>query len=120
MRWLTRAMNGIRGRSSGSHTWPLKTVLMEIGDGLAPLRFRRLASQILLTLRSSPHIEVVPASARLLEEALSLYRIRDDKDWGMTDCSSFVVMRERGILDALTMDRHFQQAGFRPLLPESP
>ena len=33
--------------------------------------------------------------------------------------SSFVVMRERGLSDALTLDRHFQQAGFRPLLLES-
>ena len=83
-------------------------VLMEIGDGLAALRFRSQATQILLTLRSSALVEVVPASARLVEEAFTLYRARNDKDWGLTDCSSFVVMRERGLSDALTMDHHFQ------------
>jgi hypothetical protein len=61
-------------------------VLMEIGDGLAALRFRVQAAQILRTLRSSVLVEVVPASSRLVEEALTWYSLREDKDWGMTDC----------------------------------
>jgi hypothetical protein len=40
------------------------------------------------------------------------------KEWGLTDCISFVVMEARGIRDALTADEHFKQAGFRPLLRE--
>jgi predicted nucleic acid-binding protein len=36
----------------------------------------------------------------------------------MTDCSSFAVMRGSGLPDALTMDHHFQQAGFHPMLLE--
>jgi predicted nucleic acid-binding protein len=55
----------------------------------------------------------------LVQEDIELYAARDDKDWGMTDCSSFIVMRRRGIADALTPDIHFQQAGFRSLLVES-
>lgn len=35
-----------------------------------------------------------------------------DKDFSFTDCSSFVVMKERRIRAALTNDRHFVQAGF--------
>jgi predicted nucleic acid-binding protein len=53
-------------------------------------------------------------------DALELYRGRSDKDWGMTDCASFVVMAENGISDALTADQHFKQAGFRPLMLEEP
>ncbi len=41
-----------------------------------------------------------------------------DKEWGLVDCVSFVVMREHGIEAALTTDRHFIQAGFRALLRE--
>lgn len=41
-----------------------------------------------------------------------------DKEWGMTDCISFVVMQDMGIIDALTTDDHFRQAGFRALLIE--
>ena len=39
-----------------------------------------------------------------------------DKEWPLTDCVSFVVMKERGITEALTGDRHFEQAGFVALL----
>lgn len=41
-----------------------------------------------------------------------LFRWRD-KDFSFTDCSSFVVMKERRIRAALTNDRHFAQAGFQ-------
>lgn len=35
-----------------------------------------------------------------------------DKQFSFTDCTSFVVMRERRLKTALTTDRHFVQAGF--------
>ena len=35
-----------------------------------------------------------------------------DKEFSFTDCTSFVVMRERRLREALTTDRHFVQAGF--------
>jgi hypothetical protein len=34
----------------------------------------------------------------------------------LTDCISFVVMRDRSITEALTGDRRFDQAGFVALL----
>jgi uncharacterized protein len=40
-----------------------------------------------------------------------------DKDFSFTDCTSFVVMKERRIREALTTDRHFIQAGFQ-VVPE--
>jgi predicted nucleic acid-binding protein len=63
-------------------------------------------------------VEIVPLSAPLLQRAVTLYAERPDKEWGLTDCTSFIVMEERGIRDALTADEHFRQAGFRPLLRE--
>ena len=38
-----------------------------------------------------------------------------DKHFSLTDCTSFVVMRELGLRRALTTDRHFSQAGFEAL-----
>jgi predicted nucleic acid-binding protein len=34
----------------------------------------------------------------------------------VTDCISFLVMKEQGLTDALTSDHHFEQAGFNVLL----
>jgi predicted nucleic acid-binding protein len=91
-------------------------VFIEIADGLAAVRFRAQALRVIDVLRTSPLVEVVPSSSELFNAALELYGQRADKDWGLTDCSSFVVMHERRLTDALTMDEHFRQAGFRPLL----
>jgi predicted nucleic acid-binding protein len=52
----------------------------------------------------------------LCARAFELYRNRLDKEWGLIDCISFIVMEERGITDALTADDHFRQAGFRASL----
>lgn len=45
-----------------------------------------------------------------------LFSQRGDKDWSLTDCISFEVMRNRNIADALSADSHFAQAGFNALL----
>ena len=47
---------------------------------------------------------------------LSLYEKRLDKDWGLTDCISFVVIQREEIIEAFTSDKHFEQAGFVGLL----
>lgn len=95
-------------------------ILFEIADGLAAINFRQQAIQVIDALRADSLVEIVPASTELLDRALELYRHRSDKGWGLTDCSSFVVMQERGLLDALTPDDHFRQAGFRALMLEEP
>lgn len=91
-------------------------VLVEIADGLASVRFRAQAFRAVSLLNTNPLVEVVPFTSKLMTEALALYGQRPDKDWGLTDCASFVVMRERGLTDVLTVDEHFRQAGFRALL----
>jgi predicted nucleic acid-binding protein len=35
-----------------------------------------------------------------------------DKQWSFTDCTSYIVMKERGITEAFTFDHHFSQMGF--------
>ena len=94
-------------------------ILIEIADGLANVRFRREAQRIIATLRASPLVEVIPASSQLFGAAFNLYGNRADKEWGLTDCASFVTMTERELHSPLTADHHFQQAGFRALLLES-
>ena len=61
-------------------------------------------------------IELVWVDDRLHREAVELLLARTDKSYSLCDAVSFVLMRERGILEALTTDRHFEQEGFVRLL----
>ena len=62
-------------------------------------------------------MRIVPASRELWDRGFELFSRCADKDWSLTDCTSFVVvMREEGLTDALTTDHHFEQAGFKWLL----
>jgi len=93
-----------------------RAVVLEIGNALSNQRYRQVAVRLLAALEADPNVEIVPLSEDLYAQAAKLYRERSDKEWGLTDCGSFVVMQERGITEALTTDGHFQQAGFQVLL----
>jgi predicted nucleic acid-binding protein len=77
---------------------------------------RRAAVALVEELRRAPTVSIEPQSSLQFQEALLLYAMRSDKAWGHTDCSSFRIMDRHGLTEALTHDRHFAQAGFRPLL----
>ena len=102
--------------STGTHLLTTRAILLEIGNALAKVRYRDAAVKLLTALESDPHVEIVPASDELYRQALEIYMARTDKDWGLIDCMSFVVMTDQGLADALTADKHFVQAGFRTLL----
>ncbi|HSN74686.1 MAG TPA: type II toxin-antitoxin system VapC family toxin [Anaerolineae bacterium] len=93
-----------------------EAVLVEIGNALSQARWRELGFQTINDLRTDPAIEVVAVNTALFDRALALFGQRSDKDWGLTDCISFIVMQERGLSDVLTTDHHFSQAGFRRLI----
>lgn len=95
-----------------------EAVLLEVGNALAGARWRSLAITLLADVRTDPAVLVVPFDASLFARAVELYSARPDKEWGLADCGSFVVMTERGITEALAADQHFVQAGFRALLIE--
>ena len=57
---------------------------------------------------------MVLASHELFTAGVELYCQRPDKDWSLTDCISFVVMKHGQITEALATDHHFEQAGFVP------
>jgi predicted nucleic acid-binding protein len=64
--------------------------------------------------------EVTAASPALFEAGLKLHAERPDKEWSLTDCISFVVMKQRGLTQALAHDQHYEQAGFGALLRRDP
>ncbi|MBL8880698.1 MAG: type II toxin-antitoxin system VapC family toxin [Phycisphaerales bacterium] len=90
-------------------------VLVEFLDAMSSIRLRAVALATANALDDAASVEIVPASPGLLQEAKAIYA-HADKKWGLTDCASFCVMRARRLTDALTADRHFEQAGFHALL----
>jgi predicted nucleic acid-binding protein len=61
-------------------------------------------------------VALVSERDKLHDRALTFYAARPDKDWGLADCISFVVMQDQGIHGVLVADRDFVQAGYRALL----
>ncbi len=93
-----------------------QAVILEIGNALSKQKYRQAAVQIIEHFENDPNIEIVFLTNEIYREALELFRNRPDKEWGLVDCISFVVMTERNITSALTADEHFNQAGFKALL----
>ena len=61
-------------------------------------------------------MRVIAPDSNIFAQGIELYRNRPDKSWSLTDCISFVVMDREGVKDALTLDHHFEQAGFNAIL----
>jgi uncharacterized protein len=91
-------------------------VITEVADALAGQQHRQAFEIFHQTLQTDKRVRIVTAQQSHWERGLTLYFQRPDKQWSLTDCVSFVVMNDEGLTDALTGDRHFEQAGFTVLL----
>ena len=93
-----------------------QAVLMEYGNLLSKMEVREKAFRIIQQLKNDKDTEIIFINSILFEKGLELFGKYKDKEWGLVDCISFVIMREKSIFDALTSDEHFEQAGFNILL----
>ena len=91
-------------------------LLLELGNTLSPRGARDLFVDLVHHLRVDPANKVIPVSHALFAEGFALFEQRPDKEWSLTDCISFLVMKRERITEALTVDAHFGQAGFAVLL----
>jgi predicted nucleic acid-binding protein len=91
-------------------------VFVELGSALSRVGDRRLYVPFVEQVLAEEGTDFIPASGDLFRRGLALFGKRPDKDWSLVDCISFVVMRQRRLTEALTLDHHFEQAGFRVLL----
>lgn len=91
-------------------------VLTEFADAMSDPRNRLEFVTTLNDIRANPQMRIIPPDQSLFEEGVRLFANRPDKHWSLTDCISFAVMQREGITEALTGDRHFEQAGFVALL----
>jgi uncharacterized protein len=95
-------------------------VVIEVGNSLTKSGDRAVFVDFYRALRQGTKLEVVAASTELQDRGAKLFGERPDKQWSLTDCISFVIMSERGMHEALSADRDFEEAGFRALLRYEP
>lgn len=75
-----------------------------------------LVNRYLSAIEQSRAIVVEHVDAELFDEAKQYMLKHLDQGYSFTDCTSFVFMKKLGLKDAVTGDKHFQKAGFNPLL----
>lgn len=91
-------------------------ILVELGNRFGKQHEWKVLRPLVDALRV--RADVVDVGLPIIDAGIA-YRDRfTDKEWGLVDCTSFLIMQERGITRALSCDHHFQQAGFKALLIE--
>lgn len=91
-------------------------VVVEAFSLLTKRLHKQAALQTIGALRRSSRVEIVPLTRDLLDAAWARCERFADKEWDWIDCASFELMERRGLQEALTLDHHFTQAGFIPLV----
>jgi uncharacterized protein len=92
-------------------------VITELANSMSHTENRPFFLSLLRDLQNDARVTIVPPSKEMFDRGLDLFSSRPDKNWSLTDCISFLVMEDRGLLDVATLDRHFSQAGFNILIP---
>jgi uncharacterized protein len=60
-------------------------------------------------LRESDDINIITVNEHIFDKAWKLFKDYEDKEWGLTDCTSFVIMEELNIQESFSNDHHFIQ-----------
>jgi predicted nucleic acid-binding protein len=87
-------------------------VLVEVVTYLNNRRLHSKAVELGNNLLSSRSINLIHVDEELLYAGWRYFQKHKDKSYSLTDCTSFVLMTRLGIVEALSFDRHFVQAGF--------
>jgi len=94
-------------------------ILAEFADAMAKSASRRLVFQFIRDLEQDSKVRMIHASTELFRRGLRLYNDWLAKEWSLTDCISFVAMKHEELVDILTGDKRFVQAGFNILFQSS-
>jgi len=108
----------LNAKQNGSRLVTTNYVIAELVALLSsPMRIPRNRSvKFIESIKSSALVDIIHIDEDLDAKSWELLKNRADKNWSLVDCSSFVVMQENKIVEALTTDHHFEQAGFVRLL----
>ena len=76
----------------------------------------RVAVRVPDLVEQSAGIRIEWIESARFDKTKAFFRKHADHSYSFTDCSSFVIMRELRLTEALTTDRHFVEVGLRTLL----
>jgi predicted nucleic acid-binding protein len=83
----------------------------------SPLRVPRYQLfQYVDAVKTASYVDIIYIDTAIETAAWSLLKSRSDKTWSLVDATSFIIMQQLGLQEALTTDHHFEQAGFVRLL----
>lgn len=80
------------------------------------LYLREFTADTIEKMYKNINIKIIPLDSQCFKTGLLMYKKYKDKSWSLTDCVSFIAMKNENISEALTADKHFEQAGFNVLL----
>jgi predicted nucleic acid-binding protein len=116
--WLHNAAIGAFPRiQAAREAFVTEAIIVEVCNALASIN-RQAAVRFARGCYDDSRITVIPVDTNLLRRAIEFYERHKDKEWGLTDCISFLVMRDEELTLAATADQHFVQAGFVALLSQ--
>ena len=120
-KWAEAAVRAERALPPDTRIVTTDEVLTELLAWIAVRRerFRYLRQPTVSAIREflrDPNIIVLQQTHQTFLAGLELYEQRAESDYSLVDCASMAAMRERGIAQALTSDRHFEQEGFAALM----
>jgi predicted nucleic acid-binding protein len=72
---------------------------------------RGKAVELYHSILDDPSIQLISYHQGLRKLGIELYASRLDKGYSLTDCISMMVMKQMGIYEILTHDKHFTQEG---------
>jgi uncharacterized protein len=77
---------------------------------------RQKALFLVKNLMNREDVNLIYHGKYLFHLGLERFEERQDKGYSLTDCISMIVMESNGMLEVLTSDKHFVQAGFQTLI----
>jgi hypothetical protein len=104
---------GLPYARKAKHLFITDAILMEVGNAFSTIQRRTQGAKIIRDFLKSNRTTVIHLSPAYFEKALQLYEQRSDKEWGMVDCFSIIVMQEFKLTACLTIDHHFRKPDSR-------
>jgi|SRR5262249_46428465 len=117
--WHAQVTAFSQALTDADRVWTTDAIFVEVLAAFSAggAHLRQEAVLLVDELLNDPSVHVVEATRSLFLDGLSLYRVRPDKEYSLTDCMSMQVMRRERLTDILTNDHHFTQEGFTILFP---